>query len=379
MKILFLIYHGFSNSSGISKKVHYQINAFKALGHKVFLCYYEIKADGSKARMLDNNTLDNFGKGKFASLKKICNYNSIFDFCVRENIDLIYSRSFHNANPFTIHLFHKLAERGIKSVIEIPTYPYDQEYVGFPLKERLGLVIDKLFRYQLAKYTNSIVTYSDDDNIFGKRTIKISNGIEFESIPLKKSLNLNRNEIHFIGVAEVHYWHGYDRFIQGIGEYYELGGTKKIIFHIVGGIGNSEMFNSKHAPGFQELMTKYKIKKNIIFHGEKFGKELDEIFDLCDIAVGSLARHRCNISKIKTLKNREYAARGIPFIYSETDGDFDEMPYIFKVPANETPIDIKKIIDFKENLKITSESIRNSIKALSWENQMAIVIDSLKE
>ena len=58
------------------------------------------------------------------------------------------------------------------------------------------------------------------------------------------------------------------------------------------------------------------------------GKELDELFDLADFAIGSLARHRSHIDKIKTLKNREYAARGIPFIYSETDEDFDRMPSI---------------------------------------------------
>ncbi len=38
-----------------------------------------------------------------------------------------------------------------------------------------------------------------------------------------------------------------------------------------------------------------------------------------------------DIFKIKTLKNREYAARGIPFIYSEIDDDFENMPYIIKV------------------------------------------------
>ena len=68
------------------------------------------------------------------------------------------------------------------------------------------------------------------------------------------------------------------------------------------------------------------------------GKELDELFDLADFAIGSLARHRSHIDKIKTLKNREYAARGIPFIYSETDEDFDRMPYILKAPADESAI-----------------------------------------
>lgn len=38
-------------------------------------------------------------------------------------------------------------------------------------------------------------------------------------------------------------------------------------------------------------------------------EELDELFNEADFAIGSLARHRSGIDKIKTLKNREYAAR----------------------------------------------------------------------
>lgn len=66
------------------------------------------------------------------------------------------------------------------------------------------------------------------------------------------------------------------------------------------------------------------------------------MFNQCDFGIGSLGRHRSGIDKIKTLKNREYAARGIPFIYSETDEDFEQMPYVLKAPADESPIDIKK-------------------------------------
>ena len=67
---------------------------------------------------------------------------------------------------------------------------------------------------------------------------------------------------------------------------------------------------------------------------------LHNLFDRCDMGIGSLGRHRSGIQHIKTLKNREYAARGIPFIYSETDTDFENRPYILKVPANEAPVNI---------------------------------------
>lgn len=65
-------------------------------------------------------------------------------------MELIYVRSFHNANPFTIRLFSKLRKAGIKIAMEIPTYPYDSEYTGFPLTTRLGIQVDKVFRKTLA-------------------------------------------------------------------------------------------------------------------------------------------------------------------------------------------------------------------------------------
>ena len=112
----------------------------------------------------------------------------------------------------------------------------------------------------------------------------------------------------------------------------------------------------------------------VILYGKKHGKVLDAIFDWCDFGVGSLGRHRVGIQKIKTLKNREYAARGIPFIYSETDSDFDNKPYVLKVPADNSAININDVIDFYRKQSMSPQEIRDSIKDLSWENQMRIVL-----
>ena len=377
MKILFLIFHGLSEYSGISQKIRYQVKGLEENGHSVKTCIYTINAKGHRIRTVDDSIIVDYGTGKWAAIKKRYSYHCIYQYAMEHQIKLIYTRSFHNANPFTINLFKKLKKAGIYILMEIPTYPYDSEYSGFPLFTRLGLQIDKLFRQQLAKTTDYIVTFSDYNYIFGQRTIQISNGIDFNSIPLKMNATLNTQVVHLIGVAEVHYWHGYDRLIAGLGKYNQSPHSINVYFHIVGGVGSSEMYNSKHAPGFYELITKYKIKDFIIFHGQKYGKELDELFDNANFAIGSLGRHRSYIDKIKTLKNREYAARGIPFIYSETDEDFDNMPYVLKAPADESPISIDKILQFYRNLNSTPQEIRNSIKHLSWKNQMAKVINEL--
>lgn len=375
MKILFLVYHGLSNYSGISKKILEQVKGLEENGHEVHLCTYIVEENGHRKRIIDNQEIEDLGTGIMAKLKKRCCYSSILGYIRKQHIELVYVRSFHNANPFTIHLFKQIKKWGIKAVMEIPTYPYDAEYTGADRRVRLSLAIDKLYRRRLAKQMTAIVTYADTKKIFGQRTICISNGIDFSILPLR--VRQANKDIHLIGVAEVHYWHGYDRVIHGIGEYYKRPHDKNVYFHIVGGVAPSEMYDTAQAPGFDRYIKKYGIEKQIIFHGQKYGKELDELFNAADFAIGSLARHRTKIDKIKTLKNREYAARGIPFIYSETDEDFDRMPYVLKAPADESPVSIQAIIQFYEALNSPPEQIRASIKHLSWKNQMEKVIKEL--
>lgn len=378
MKILFLVFHGFSEANGISKKIFYQVDGLREAGHEVALASFTIAENGHRVRMIDEQVLEDYGTGAISAFKKRIGYDSLYQYITGSGIEVVYMRSFHNANPFTIRLFKKLRKAGVKSVMEIPTYPYDQEYEGFPLFTRLELQVDKLYRKSLAAQLEGIVTFSDYNSIFGRRTIKISNGIDFEQIAIKKSKNDTSKALNLIGVAEVHYWHGYDRAIAGLGEYYKQNREKKVYLHIVGGVGPSEMYDSDKAPGFSELIKKYNIEEYVIFHGQRSGKELDELFETCDFAIGSLARHRSGIDRIKTLKNREYAARGIPFVYSETDEDFENKPYIIKAPADESPLNIEQIIEFQvQQSTLSPKEIRDSIKELSWSVQMQKVIDAI--
>lgn len=137
------------------------------------------------------------------------------------------------------------------------------------------------------------------------------------------------------------------------------------------------MHNSVHAPGFAELIEKYGIRNRVVFHGQLHGNELDSVFNRCVFAVGSLGRHRSGITDIKTLKNQEYATRGLPFIYSEKDSDFDDKPYVMKAPADESPINVKNILEFIESHIFTPQEIRYTVGSMSWKNQMKIVVDSV--
>jgi len=377
MRILFLVYHGFSEHSGISKKIHYQVKGLRENGHDVRLCYYGFAENGHRCRFIDGTILKDYGTGRLAALRQRIYYGCIYNYCIRENIEFVYARSFMNASPWLVRLFKKLQTAGIRAVTEIPTYPYDLEFSPYIWKQPLRFVIDKWFRRSLYRYMDAMVTFSDATEIFGQRTINISNGVDFDSIPIHHYLAPSDDSIHLIGVAEVHIWHGYDRLIAGIGEYYKnTQNPRQVYFHIVGGVHPNERYNANvFHPGMQAIIDKYGIQDRIIFHGQLFGDALDEVFNMSCFAIGSLARHRSGITIIKTLKNREYATRGIPFIYSEQDSDFDHQPYVVKAKPDESPIDIPQILEFIDHHQFQPKDIRNTVERLSWKIQMQKVIN----
>lgn len=372
MKALFLVFHGFAPYNGISKKITYQMSAFESIGLNIKLCYLMFDENNNQVRMIDNNQLISYGRGLKAKILKRIEYGCLYNYILENDIHYVYMRYDHNANPFTIYFLSRLRSKGVIIDMEIPTYPYDREYDNFGLYDKTTLFIDRIFRNILAKYLHRIVTFSDYDIIFGKETIKISNGIDFSKIKIKKLTKHSNTSINLIGVADIHFWHGFDRLVAGLANYYNRQQNVDVYFHIVGG-GIQEELNK-----IIDIVRKGKLENYVIFHGPLWGENLDDIFDKSDFGIASLARHRSAITKIKTLKSREYAARGIPFIYSEIDEDFENMPYIIKAAPDETAIDINSIVEFCFNNKFDPQEIRASIEGkLSWETQMKIVVDDM--
>lgn len=373
MKALFLIFHGFELYNGISKKIHYQVNALKKCGVDTHLSYIQIDDKGYQKRMIDNQVLESFEYGIKGKIRKWIDYSAILNYVVNNNIDLIYIRSYHNANPFLISFVKQTARKKIKTVIEIPTYPYDSEYKNCSLANKLQLFVDKIYRRKLAENIFRIITFSDSQDIFGAKTINISNGIDFDAIKIKEPTENNPNVLRLISVAEIHTWHGFDRLLKGLSEYYKAERKLIVIYDIVGYGDEHEISKLK------EYVADNNLDKYVIFHGPQFGNNLDKLFNNASVGIASLGRHRSGITNIKTLKNREYAARGIPFIYSEEDDDFDQKKYIMRVNADESPINILDIIQFYRRVNsISPIEIRNSILNLSWKNQMEKVLSICK-
>ncbi|MEG2370640.1 MAG: glycosyltransferase family 1 protein [Alistipes sp.] len=371
MNGLFVVFHGFSEHSGISKKIAQQRDALIHNGIEMHLCYVDRAEDGSQRRMIDGQEIENYGCGLRAKINKRFSFHCVTRYIQEHGTHFVYIRYDHNANPALLSWFRQLKMVGVKIILEIPTYPYDLEYEGQSLSMRLRLQLDRCFRRCVADYVDRIVTFSDHATIFGRPTIRISNGIDFAQIKLKEHQNDTSKTLRLIGVANIHRWHGFDRVLMGLAEYYRETRDTAVKFQIIGDGGEEEMTE------FRRLIDDHNLGSSVSLLGPLSGEALDAQFEQGDFGIGSLGRHRNGITKIKTLKNREYAARGIPFAYSETDDDFDGMPYVLKIPADETPVDIEQLIAFYHHQPYTAADIRNSIRHLSWDQQMKTVVNEL--
>lgn len=175
-------------------------------------------------------------------------------------------------------------------------------------------------------------------------------------------------------MANIHFWHGLDRVIEGLKAYYAE--ARQCIVRLrIAGDGIESLID-----GYRRTIEEYGLSEYAEVIGPRSGAELDAEFEWCDAGIASLGRHRNGITRIKTLKNREYAARGIPFVYSENDSDFDGMPYVMKAPADDTPLDIAALVRFCDGVNLTPAQIRASVEGtLSWDRQMKQVLTELFE
>lgn len=234
-------------------------------------------------------------------------------------------------------------------------------------------MLEGIFRPWLMRMGDNFVAVTDEILKYheprGSRNstkgIVISNGIDCDGFPPRHNKDVRKRQIDLIGVALVSDWHGYDRVLKGMANY---AGDLALRFHIVG--------NGPEIPSLQRLADELELGDRVIFHGFKTGQDLSTLYEMCDIAVSTLAIHRTGLSEHCCLKSREYCARGIPFIYAGEDADFpNEFKFALRMPLSDEPLDVQLVVDFFCQLSHTSNcagQMRDYAKNhLDWGIKMA--------
>lgn len=288
-------------------------------------------------------------------------YNVVYKFLIQNKYTHIFIRRSSYTDFNLIFFLKKIKNAGIQIIYEIPTYPYDLE-----LKEKsLITFFEYKYRKKLKENVDVIATYTKDREIFGIKTINLKNGIIVDDIKIVKEKQYEESRINLIAVAGIAPWHGYDRLLIGMGEYYKKfkKGDEEIFFHLVG--------EGNVLDEYKEIIDDYKIQDKVILYGKKQEDELDDIYDLADIAVEVLGMFRKKIYFSSSLKSREYLAKGLPII---TACQIDILPsdceFVMRISPDESPVDIEEIVRFynsiykhKEYRRQTNEKIREFAEA----------------
>lgn len=356
-------------NSGVRKKCKMQVEAMRNLGVEtdmIYLCrkgilknkdlLYETK------RPIVPHTLSTYLFYFFTLLRII---RQKVDF---RQYDIIFIR-YPLSDPLFLKLLKKAKTQNpsIKILLEIPTYPYDKEIVSFI--RYLTLIMDRYYRKKLHHYVDYCVHYGQETEIYQIPVIPIQNGIAIPDGYVPKQQKMI-NELKLIAVGNWSFWHGLDRLLKGLGQYYDNPNPKtKVTLTIVGG--------GKTLASYVDLVQNLKLKEQVKFVPFTESPQLDAYFEDSDIGIGSLGMFRKNIKQDSSLKHREYCSRGLPFILSTQDASFPvDWPCVQYFPEEEKPIEIKSIIAFFHTLpkNYQEHMIQYAKEHLSWERQFTQIL-----
>jgi glycosyltransferase involved in cell wall biosynthesis len=360
------------NHAGVDKKLKAQKAALeRALGP------VDLWALGEASILRNGNEVL---RAQSAKLSRIWLYAARFYGEVAKHLgdaDYIYIR-YQRSTPAFVSLLHKIQQQrpGMPVFVEIPTYPYESEQISTRDKA-LGL-IDRMLRGRMRRYVHRIVTFSAAKTIFGIPAISTENGIDVSQIRNFKKTPDYRNSgtMVLVSVANVAFYHGYDRIIRGLADFKRSQPNRRVIFHLVGA--------GSALPELRALTKQEGVDDTVHFHGPLQGEALDDVMKLADIGISSIGMHRLEVDT-SNLKSREFCAHGLPFLIAYPDRDFAaDFPFCMHAPPDDSPIDIASLLEFYDRLRTEhpdyAEHMRRyAEERLTWDSKLAPVVTEIKE
>lgn len=372
--MLVMRYFLVDESAKINNKYHPkfddQIIAVNNLGYEC--TYFGINEDG--IFRICNGKRQRLGKVWFKNIPiihRFGEYAALYRYTRKESendYDFIYVRSCPMVLGYA-KAMREYSKNCKKIIVEIPTYPVEKEIKNSKqLWMKLFYPFMKYVERKASKYVGLYSLIGDSaDEYLGRPAINIINGTNPDGYA-KHLPRTPDGTIHIIAMAGMAHYHGFDRLITGLKNYYENGNNIPVYIHMVG----------PDADGSREKWRKLSldlgISKYVLFEGEKTGQAMDDMFAACDVAVGSLAAFRKGLHVEFDLKTAEYCSRGIPLVVcSPYIKNELNIPHCYSdIPETEEPVDIKDVVNFAlDEIKKDSvaDELREYVKRFSWEAQ----------
>lgn len=333
---------------GILGKIYGQIHSFEqnsfhvSFGHFHGKDCFLIKNDGAETQLEARgaNTRDRMGSI----------YEAVKKYIMEQGIQALYIR-FISLDGRAIQLYQYLHEHGVRIIIEFYSHNLELEAqktairnfrngkLLTAIKGVVSLNINRVCFYQLRNCIDLIVTTTPVDSMYGVPTLNVRNGIDTEAVQVRKKTD-NGYDFNIISVAMISSWHGYDRMIKGIADYYHNGGNINILYSVIG--------DGEEKCNLEQLVKNNHLEEHVVFTGIKLANELDEYYNHADVALEMLAGFRRTKGSISSIKMAEYFAKGIPVVCATEKQQYSEeiQKYCFLVENDDSNVNIDGLIRF---------------------------------
>lgn len=316
MKILYLIDHDPSLSSGVMNKIKSQVSTWVQLGHTVSIL------SSSTLTLYDGQftvveTLSRKSRGRSnrlsVAVRLMMSTFSLRRLVKQVDSDVIYMRY----RLYTPRLLSLLGGR--KVIMEINSddsteYKLRSLWTHFYNKATRGILLSRV-----DAFVGVSEELSDRFSSFGKPCVTIANGIDVAQHGFCNNKNIPPKLV-FIG-SPGQLWHGIDK----VGEMAE--NFQEYMFYIIGPTG--------------------KDTDNLKYLGVLSNVAANEFIQTCDIGIGSLSLHLKGLTEASPLKTRQYLASGLPIIYGYRDTDIPEnSPFALELLNSKDNLDFEAIKKF---------------------------------
>ncbi len=375
--ILFIVKYPLDDAYSIKKKVDGQVAAADRMGLDAWQTAYDRQQTyllhrGEKA------PVHRIRLGKMPGYLHTLAFSDLFGSVLRTLKKQTFSHVYMRHCPLSpkgIRMLRRLKQSGSRIVVEIPSYPLENERQKSTLRRLYWAYSQRCWK-RAAKYVDLFALIgAPADQYLGRPAINIDNGVDVDAIPLRAPQPAPDGKLHFLAVAAMARWHGFDRLIEGVAQL-PPEQRQQVIVDMVGSEGDGSLAR------WQQLTADKGLTDTVRFHGYQTGQRLDALFHQADVGICSLGLHRNGYQMASSLKLREYAARGLPFLYATADPALPKQePFCLRIAADDSPIPMEEAIAFARQMRLEPEipaQMRAYAQAhMSWQKPLGDVLNRL--
>ncbi len=340
LKIAYVCYWNLLSKDGVAEKIDAQVARWESAGHTVdVFCLSRGPARQDPARR-------DWIRFPFATLsERVRATKSLVETVRGAAPDFVYLR-YDLFVPPPVSLLRRHS-----SAVEVNSD--DRREVRLR-RERAGLstLYNELNRRALLSSVDGIVCVTNElaesplFTSFGKPTVVIANGVDLDRIaPVPPARNA-RPRIVFLG-SRRQAWHGMDKIV------WLAGALPDADFEIVG-------YEPEDMPPGLPL--------NVRVHGILARADYEPLLGSSDLAIGTLALHRKQMTEACPLKVREYLAYGLPVVVAYEDTDFigEDDWFMLRLPNTETNVrdsvaEIRSFLDGIRGKRVPRDAVEDRI------------------